>query len=171
MSELWLGVGTWLGIALGTLVGVPVAPLYLAAGLLWGVWGLPLTAVALCVHLILSEVLTHSFLRARIEKLTQRFAGKLPSVASFGPQRLTLLVRLIPGLPLFIQSYFLCLCRVPFAVYFAWSLFIQLLWALGFALAGQAFMRAQWHLLAAASLVIILGLLISFRYAKPQRQR
>lgn len=173
MNELWAGAGTLVGIALGTLVGLPVAPLYLAAGLLWGVWALPLVAVALVVHMVLSYALTKSFLRPTIARLTKKLwqKKKLPSLSNLGPQRLTVLVRLIPGLPLFMQSYFLCLLNVPFAAYFGWSLFIQLLWAGGFVLAGGALVRGQWGLLASVSLLIILFILLSQRYAQPQRQR
>lgn len=171
MSELWAGGGTLFGIAFGTLVGVPVAPLYIAAGALWGIYALPLVALALCVHLFLSSALTHSFLRPAIERLTQKFQKKLPDLAHIGPQKLTLLVRFIPGLPLFVQSYFLCLCNVPFAAYFGWSLVVQLLWAAGFALAGGAFMKGQWLLLACICAVLLVFIFITQRYAKSQQLR
>lgn len=171
--EVCLGSLAFLGIAFGTLIGVPAAPLYVVAGATWGPFAGPLIAFAFLLHLLLTYIISHSFLRGFIEKLLARFAPgkKLPDPVSIGPRRLVALVRFIPGIPLFVQSYFLSLCRVPFSIYLVWSLAIQLPWAWGCATAGQAFMQGQWLILVGAVLVIILLSLVARRYAQLSKSK
>jgi len=160
--ELWVGLGSLLGIAFGTLVGVPVAPLYIALGAVWGLWALPWVALALLVSFTLSYLIAASPLRKLVEKFLK--GKKIPDLARVGAYKLTMLVRLAPGLPLPAQNYILGLARVPFMPCLILSLVIQLGWAVGFMLSGQALMGNQWLTLGLALLFIALLLWVKKIY-------
>ena len=168
---MWLSVlGLFCGIALGTLVGLPVAPLYILAGVLLGPSALPLVTVALLVHLVLAFVISRYYFRGFITRLTSRWLPRFTFAHPLGPRRLILLVRLIPGLPLFLQSYLLGLSPVPFDLYLLWSFVAHLPQAFGFVLAGQAFIQGQWLYLAAAVAFILLISLVSRLYASSSQR-
>ena len=162
---MWPGVLALLGIAFGALVGVPAVPCYLAAGAVWGLGAFPWVMLALLVHFLLSYFLARSFFRPLIEKILKKFSDKLqiPDENSLGPRRLVLLVRLFPGVPLFVKSYFLGICAVPLGIYLLYSLLTEALWVLGFIIFGHAALKGQWPLMAVGLLLVLLMAVISRR--------
>jgi uncharacterized membrane protein YdjX (TVP38/TMEM64 family) len=100
----WAAVGVWLGLAFGPLIGVPVAPLYIAAGGVWGASALFWVATGVIVDLILAYKISR-WLRPMIMKKLAKY--QLPSVAELGEWTLVLVTRFTPGLPLSAQNYLL----------------------------------------------------------------
>jgi uncharacterized membrane protein YdjX (TVP38/TMEM64 family) len=154
------GVLLWLGMAFGTLFGMPVVPFYLAAGALWKDWALFLTALALITHFALSFLLAKSILRPFLLRLTERFSKKV-TLPKVNDSILVVFIRLFPGLPLFAKSYLLCLSGVGFWTYLIGSLVVEMFWAAGFIFLGQAVMSGKISLIiGAVALIIFIALLL-----------
>jgi uncharacterized membrane protein YdjX (TVP38/TMEM64 family) len=166
-----LGLCALLGVALGSLVGIPISPLYILIGAVWGWWGLPLLALAVAVHLWLSYLLATRWLKAPIERLLARWfkGAPLPQVQGSG-SRWVLLARFTPGLPLWIQSYLLALGGVPWLTYFWVSLLAQMIWGAGFIIAGGAIVSGQWSLLL-LGVCIVAAVILAYRQYGRARPR
>lgn len=175
MIGTWGSMGIFIVIALGTLIGIPVAPFYVAAGSLWGVEGLPIVMLGLGVHLLGSLLLTNGVARPLISGILKKLEHKkkLPilEATKMNSLKMTLLIRMFPGVPLCIKSYTLAWMKVPLVLYFIVSLAIESLWALGFMLAGESFMHGQWVNLAGAIAFIILLIFASKNHAGRKKSR
>jgi uncharacterized membrane protein YdjX (TVP38/TMEM64 family) len=163
--EVLSSVAIFLGIALGTLIGVPASPLYAAAGVIWGLSGFPLMLLAMTLHLVVGYFLTKTVARPVIEKILKKFKNKI-SLSAFdakklGPIKITLFIRMLPAIPLCVKTYGLSIMEIPFWSYFIPSLIIELLWALGYALAGEAFIKGQWMMFAGAAAFILLLIILT----------
>jgi uncharacterized membrane protein YdjX (TVP38/TMEM64 family) len=169
LSPVLVGLLLFIGLAFGTALGVPAFPLYLIAGGVWGAAALPFIAVALLIHLSLVYFISHTFLQRFLHRLINRFlpASRQTRLSLLGPRQLTVLVRVIPGLPLFVQSYFLAFCGVPFGVCLVWSLAIQLPFAYAMSTAGKAALSGQWWMFSVAVIAfILLGVLLRLLYKR-----
>ncbi|HEX2146303.1 MAG TPA: VTT domain-containing protein [Pseudorhizobium sp.] len=108
-------------------LGFPLSPLLLTAGPAFGpVLGLPvvvaLTWVALIANVTLSYALARWLLHPPLEELMTRLGHKLPRVGLENHWDITILLRVTPGPPFFVQSYLLGLCRVPVRTYLICSI-------------------------------------------------
>jgi uncharacterized membrane protein YdjX (TVP38/TMEM64 family) len=156
-------ISLWCTLAFGPLVGVPVAPFYIAAGGVWGAQALLWVALALAVDFVLAYKIAH-LLKGPILKRIEKY--KLPMADEIGPAKLTLVLRFTPGVPLWVQNYLLGISGVPWGVYLWLSLAAQLVWAAGFMWMGDAWAKGQWFFVAAALGLVILLALVTKVYAK-----
>ncbi len=153
--EVGLGFLLFLGIAFGTLFGAPVALFYMAAGGLGGLWSLVWVVPALFLHMLGASLLTRSVLRPMLARWVSRFEERLPDVHSMGVRKVIWLTRFLP-IPLFVQSYFLCLCGVSWTDFCLHSILTQIIFAVAFMVAGEALMKGHWMLLVGAAAAIML---------------
>jgi len=150
-------------------LGCPVSPLYLLVGA-HGPWvSGPGLALAVAANLSLSWVLARTILRPVLTALVARRGLRIPEILPANRLRVTALVRLTPGLPLFLQSTLLALAGVPFLPYLALSWLLQYPIALAMALLGDAFIHGGIGT-AVAGAGLLIALLIGIRLLR-QRLR
>lgn len=126
--------------------GFPSSLLYLTSGLLYGkLEGIAIALMACSLHLALTHTITFFFLNKKkltsvIHKICTQ-AGLQPNQNSLKKKDTLLLllaIRCAP-IPLFLQSYLLCLSKIKFIPYFLASVFFQSIWITLFCLAGDNF--------------------------------
>lgn len=131
--------GLLAAVAILPALGCPVSPLYLLVGTR-GPWvAVPGLALAVAVNLSLSWILARTILRPLLTALVARRGLRIPELRPHNRLRVTAMVRLTPGLPLFLQSTLLALAGVPYIPYFLLSFALQYPIALAMALLGDAF--------------------------------
>jgi uncharacterized membrane protein YdjX (TVP38/TMEM64 family) len=141
-AELYLAGRPWLLFAaLVVLPGLPVptSALMFLAGTVWR--DRPVVACGLClVAIALNLTWTYWFAarpgRKLIEKIILSNNLRIPQTPLGGDLNFLLLLRLTPGLPLFLQNYLLGFFRVPFRLYLPISLCITGLVSCGVVLSG-----------------------------------
>ena len=150
-----IGVILFASIALLPLVGIPVSPLWVAGGATLGIpAGVGIALVGLFCNLAIAFWLAHHSLRAFIKSWLDRRGWSLPNVDSTTSYRLTLLVRVTPGLPLFAQNYLLGVAGVPFPAYIWVSMAVQGAYAIAFVVFGEAALSGRLGILVTALLAI-----------------
>ena len=148
----------FVAMALLPLVGFPLAPFTLAAGPVFGP-RMGAAAVIVCavaavaVNVALSYWIAGRALRPVVTRLLGRFGWKLPEAPVKSALELTLLLRVVPGTPFFVQSYLLGLARVPFGLYLALSVGVPAAYIAATILAGDALGRGDHGRLAAAGVL------------------
>lgn len=151
--------GPWVffsGMAVLPAVGLPVSPFTLSAGSIFGpTLGMPLvvtlTWVALAINVTLTYVLARWIARPWLEKLVLRLGYRWPQVPSDEFWDVTVLVRVTPGPPFFMQSAILGLAQVPLRIYLIVSILVSGLYGTAFVMFGEA-------LLAGKGRMVMLGL-------------
>jgi len=145
-------------MALLPLAGFPLAPFTLAAGPVFGprmgaaaVIGCAVGAVA--VNVALSYWISARALRPLMSRVLARFGWNLPEAPVKSALELTLLLRVVPGTPFFVQSYLLGLARVPFGLYMALSVGVPAAYIAATILAGDALGRGDHGRLATAGVL------------------
>lgn len=109
-------------------LGCPMSAFYLAAGSVFTVTlGLPgvlaASALALIVNVALTYWLAAYGLRPWLEEMIGRTKYKIPELKSSDHAEITLILRITPGPPFFMQGYLLGLARVRFRTYM-WISFV-----------------------------------------------
>ena len=99
--------------------------------------------VAIAVNLALTYWLARYALRPWLEQMISRTKYKIPAVAPAEQAELTLLLRITPGPPFFLQSYLLGLAEVRFVTYMWVSWLISVLYAAGFIVFGEAILHGK----------------------------
>ncbi|HTQ31054.1 MAG TPA: VTT domain-containing protein, partial [Opitutaceae bacterium] len=79
------------------------------------------SAASLLVNITLTYWLARCWLRPWLEKLVTRYGYKVPQVSRSDQFEITLLLRITPGPPFFLQNYLLGLAKIPFPLYLAIS--------------------------------------------------
>lgn len=107
--------------------GVPVSPFLLSAGALFAPTLGPWTVIALGLaamgfNIAVSYWFAAVALRPWMERIVGWLGYKIPQVPAGGGWQFTMLLRLVPGVPFFVQNYLLGLARVPFGSYLGISL-------------------------------------------------
>lgn len=148
------------GIAILPLAFFPISPLYILAG---AVYGIPLaiaySTLGVAINISLAYFLTHTFLKAPIERFLQKKSISTPTVPPEEYPSLITATRLMPGIPFPLQNYVLALSNIPFKTYFAYSLPTQMVWGLLFILTSGAIFQSQFGYAAIAALAIIATIL------------
>jgi uncharacterized membrane protein YdjX (TVP38/TMEM64 family) len=98
---------------------------------------------AVAVDLALAYWLARYALRPIAARLVARLGYTIPRFAKDEQVEVTVLVRVTPGSPFFLQSYLLGLGEVPFLTYMVVSWPIAMAYGVGFVLAGDALMRGE----------------------------
>lgn len=167
MVEGWLLERPWwIVLALVVLPGFPfpVSVLLLLAGSVWS--DRPWMAGAVCLGAIaLNLSWTYWFAagwgRKSIEHLLGDMAVRIPDVGKFGHRRLILLLRLTPGMPLFLQNYALGFLRIPFRLYLPLSMLCVAPVSLGFLLGGAGLAKGNLMPLLSGVSLVVLALVIA----------
>ena len=99
--------------------------------------------LAIAVNLALTYWLARFGLRPWIEQLISRTKYKIPQVMAAEQAEITLLLRITPGPPYFLQSYLLGLAGVRFATYMWISWVIATAYATAFIVFGDAILHGK----------------------------
>ena len=147
---------------------IPLSPvLILAAGIYTNLYGLP-TALLLCYSAMALNMIWTYFvsaypMRSLFESIIHRFATKLPEIPHHHKTKVALVIRITPGIPFFLQNYFLGVSRVPFGKYLIISLSIQAFYTSAFVIGGGAVFQGKAGLaLTAVAIFVIFGILVSW---------
>ena len=153
------------------LIGVPLSALWVLTGATFGKWtGLGLIVAGMAINFALAYLVSNRLLREPIARLLVRRGIAVPEAKPGEYVKLTIAVRVFPGLPNFMQSYLLGLANVPFRVFYPVSFPPQILYALGFVLFGDALVEGKsGGLVAGVGILVAAGLVVNMirRRAKP----
>ena len=145
-----------IGLIVCPLLPIPVSPLWVLAGMRFGpVMGITICAVGLLINFSIAYVLSRYLIRRQIEWLLKKWKMKIPSVSHADHAKLTLLVRIVPGNPLFAQNYLLGLAGVRFSSYLIIGFVVQMFYATGFVVFGEAVFEGRFGLILFALLLIL----------------
>jgi uncharacterized membrane protein YdjX (TVP38/TMEM64 family) len=160
--------GPWvffLAFALLPAVGFPISVFYLTAGSAFadrmGMGGvLAAAGVALLVNIAVSYWLARYALRPWLVQLISLTKYKIPVVAPTEHAEITLILRITPGPPYFVQSYLLGLAEVSFGTYIWISWIISMAYASGFIVFGDAILHGKAGLAVTGISVLVAVALI-----------
>ncbi|MDB6128836.1 MAG: associated Golgi protein [Verrucomicrobia bacterium] len=153
----------FIAMALLPAAGVPLSPFTVAAGPVFGpVMGVGnvilccLAAVA--VNVALSYWIASRALRPLATRLVRWLGYELPEIRGNSTWTVSLLVRIVPGPPFFLQSYLLGLARVPFGVYMTVSTIVPAAYISAMVLLGDGLMRGdRVAMIEAAAIFFVAG--------------
>ena len=176
-NQFWSKMGDFPAVIFfGLMVFLPLFPIpislfYLITGSIYGVgFSLAASTVVIFVNLSLAHYLATGFLRPFIDKIVSKYSYTVPQLSPTEYIKLSIVLRITPGIPYFLKNYLNSLAGVPFKPYIliAWPL--EVLWALAFIVLGESAFEGSLGLaLYGICLVIALILitkLIRDRYAK-----
>jgi len=181
LSQNWQAFLAWkaqvgavpffIGMALLPLGGVPSTPLFVLAGVTFGLGtALAGSALAVLANLLLSHLLARRLLWTPLSRLFDRFHYQPSDVTAGNALGVLLLLRLTPGLPSALKNYASALVDVPFRVYLGVSWATTFLYAVGFIVLGDSLDNAS--LAEAGVAAVLLGAVIggAFWYLKHHRK-
>ena len=156
----------FLAMALTPLVGAPMMPFNLAAGPLFGEQlGMPLvlalSLTALTANMVITYALARRALRPLLERLIVRLGYKLPNMDAGDLTDLTILLRVTPGTPFFIQNYLLGLAGVPLGRYLLISCIVQWSYTTAFVLFGDALLHGKGKMALFALSVLVVAVVLT----------
>ena len=164
--ERWLMQHPWvLFCALVVLPGLPVptSALLFAAGVVWR--DRPVVACLLCMLALMMNMLWTYWLaagpgRRLVEKILASTRVRIPELPRGDHLRMILILRLTPGMPLFLQNYVLGFLRAPFRLYLPVSIACTGVMASGIVLSGAGFAEGRiMPLLVGIALIVLAGVL------------
>ncbi len=165
-------------MALLPAVGFPVSVFSLSAGVLMGPqiglgWAVAGTLLSLGLNMALTYWLARYALRPLLEGVVRKLGYGLPEVVKENQLGLTVLCRITPGPPFFVQNYLLGLAEIPFWTYLWVSWSIQGSFAVAMVVFGEALMQGSGKVvfLAVSALVAIFVVikLVRRRYAQKKK--
>lgn len=159
-APLWVFVAA---ISLLPLVGVPLSAMWILAGVTYGkTEGFVVILGGLAINFAIAYLISNRWLRGPISRLFAKRGIKIPEAMPSEYVKLTIAIRLFPGLPNFMQSYLLGLANVPFLIYYFVSFPPQIAYAVGFVWFGEALANRQGSgIIAAVSILVAAGLLVN----------
>jgi uncharacterized membrane protein YdjX (TVP38/TMEM64 family) len=153
----------FLAMAVLPAVGFPLSAFTVAAGPVFGptlgvtqviLW----TILATSVNVALSYWIAARAVRPLMVRLLAWLGYRLPEIQAHRAWSVTLLVRIVPGPPFFLQSYLLALARAPFSVYMAVSALVPACYLTATIILGDALVRRDpWAIGSAVALFIVAG--------------
>jgi uncharacterized membrane protein YdjX (TVP38/TMEM64 family) len=109
-------------------------------------------------------------LRPFFESMMKRLGYKIPEVDEGDLTGLTILMRVTPGIPFFVQNYLLGIAGVPVGKYLAISCPVTWIYGTGFVLFGDALLHGKGKMIFIAVGLLLAGAVITHmlrrRYAK-----
>ncbi|MDI1250686.1 MAG: VTT domain-containing protein [Lacunisphaera sp.] len=164
-------------MALLPAVGFPMIAFTLAAGPVFGPvlgtgWVIGWSLLAVAVNLLLTYWLANRALRPLVSRLLKYFDIHLPDGTTGGAWQITLIVRLTPGPPFWVQSYLLGLLRVPVGPYLVVSLLVMAGYIVALVCGGEAIAGGNGRLafLAGGLLVVTVAVLQLLRQRTARRR-
>ncbi len=153
-------------MALTPALGMPLMAFSLTAGPAFGPtmgigWVVVVGLAAITFNLVLTYWLARRALRPFLEKIIQRWGQRLPKLDGGDTTDLIVAVRVIPGIPFFVQNYLLGLANAPFGKYLLISCAAQWTYAAGFMLFGDALLHGEGKLIISAIIVLVLAFVIT----------
>jgi uncharacterized membrane protein YdjX (TVP38/TMEM64 family) len=156
--------------------GAPLSAFSLTAGEAFGrqmtmpgVVAAVLAAVA--VNLAFTYWLARYALRPILSRVTERYGYTIPRVTPGNALSITLVLRLTPGPPYFMQSYILGLAEVPFRLYMVVSFLCTIPWAVAFVVLGKGIFNGNFQLvLYGVGVIVVASVCVHWirkRYAAP----
>ncbi len=157
-------------MALVPALGCPMIAFTLTAGTAFaGQLGLPLVLVYCGLALVINMALTYWLaavgLRPWLEQLIARTKYKVPVLDEADHSELTLIVRITPGPPFFVQNYLLGLAGVRFFTYLWVSFVVVMPMSAGFVIFGDAILHGKSRL-AILGFSAILGLTLIVHFVR-----
>lgn len=151
-------------------LGCPLSIFTLTAGTAFAArLGLPLVlaccGLAIAVNMALTYWLAAVGLRPWLEQLIARTKYRVPELDEADHSELTLIVRITPGPPFFVQSYLLGLARVRFLTYLWVSWAVVMPMSVGLVIFGDAILHGKASL-AVFGLSAILGLSLIVHFVR-----
>jgi uncharacterized membrane protein YdjX (TVP38/TMEM64 family) len=158
----------FLGMAVLPVFGFPVVAFTVTAGPVFGatmgVGNVILCAIAAeAVNMAICYWLAAGPLHPWGERLAAWLGYKLPEVPVGSAWEVTLIVRIIPGPPFFLQNYLLGFARVPFGIYLLVSTLVHVVFVIAAIMAGDAFTRRDPRALAVGVLLFAAGAVAVYR--------
>ncbi|HET7535736.1 MAG TPA: VTT domain-containing protein [Candidatus Didemnitutus sp.] len=163
--------GPWVffgAVALLPAIGFPIMVFHLTAGTAFagqlGLGGvIAATGVALAINLSLTYWLARYALRPFIEEMISRTKYRIPTLAPDEHAEITLLIRITPGPPYFVQSYLLGLAGVRFGTYLWISWVVSIAYASGFIVFGDAILHGKARMAVIGfSAIVAVALIVHF---------
>lgn len=140
-APVWL---YFLGLVLLPLVGMPVSPLWILAGVIFGnAKGIALCIGSLGFNFALGYWMARSLMRAPIERWLAARGKSVPAIPPEDEWLWIVLLRSTPGVPLFVQNYMLGLARVRFGLYLLLSFPIQIVYVTAFVMVGESLVTSS----------------------------
>ena len=163
-GEVFLKANPWsLFVAIIFLPGLPfpISALLVLAGLVWGAtwWACLLALLALTLNMTWTYWVAAYPARGVIEKVLANTSLRIPDLPKQDHVRLILMLRLTPGLPLFIHNYVLGFLRTPFRLYLPLSLALSGPISIGILLTGGALMEGKAGLAIAGLGIVVIAVL------------
>lgn len=161
------GLGPWTffaAVAVLPALGAPLTAFTIIAGeafaplmTLPGAMGA--TLVAIIGNLALTYWLARYALRPILAKLAERYGYKVPRVTKANALSVTLVFRLTPGIPFFVQSYILGLAEVPFGLYMVVSWLCNLPMAVAAMVLGKGVFNGNFRMVGIGIFVLLVATL------------
>lgn len=132
------------------------------------------SAAAVTVNVVLTYWLARRALRPLLAWALGRLGYAIPAVPASEQLEVTLLVRITPGPPFFVQSYLLGLAEIPFRIYLVPSLLFPMLNLSGVVIFGDALMHGKAKIAVLGISVVVaalLGVHLLRRHLRLRRQR
>jgi len=151
----------FVAMALLPAVGFPMMAFTLAAGPVFGPslgagWVITWCLLAVLANLLISYWLAGRALRPLVGRLLTRFDCHLPENAAGDAWQVTLITRLTPGPPYWVQNYLLGLLRVPLVPYLVVSLLVMAGYLVALVLGGTAASEGNGRLgFAAVGILVV----------------
>jgi uncharacterized membrane protein YdjX (TVP38/TMEM64 family) len=162
------GLGPWAFFTAAAVLpafGAPLSAFTITAGELFApLLTLPgaiaATLLAVLGNLALTYWLARYALRPVLSKLADRYGYKVPRVTKANALSVTLVLRLTPGIPFFVQSYILGLAEVPFVFYMVVSWTCNLPMAIGAVVLGKGAFNGNFKMVGVGAFVLIVAIII-----------
>jgi uncharacterized membrane protein YdjX (TVP38/TMEM64 family) len=147
-------------------VGAPVMPFNLTAGSAFGEQlGMPLVVVlallAITANFIITYALARRAMRPLLEKLMKRLGYALPAMEPGALTDLTIILRVTPGTPFFIQNYLLGLAGVPFGTYVIVSCIVTWIYTAAFVIFGDALLHGKGKMALMAGALLVAAVVLT----------
>jgi uncharacterized membrane protein YdjX (TVP38/TMEM64 family) len=142
-------------------VGFPLSAFIVASGPVFGptlgVWHVVAYAtLGIASNVTLSYMIGAHAVRPFAARLAARAGYSLPDIQAERAWKITLLLRIVPGMPFFFQSYILGVARVSFGPYLLISLLVQFVYLVSVVLFGSGLLNGDRKAMAAAGVLFVL---------------
>ncbi|HEX9776618.1 MAG TPA: hypothetical protein VGA63_00580 [Geopsychrobacteraceae bacterium] len=152
-------------MALLPLFGFPIIPFLVLVGVKFGpYWATVITALIFALHLIISFLLTHSFLRPKISALLAKINYRIPEIHERRLVPFSIIFMAVPGLPYSVKNFALATLNIPFRLFFPVGLGCNLLLALPFI--GLGYSAIKDPVFALLFLLVVAGGYAASRWLK-----